>query len=400
MKILRSALSGLGLAALLLACATPVNVQPDASQGDPAVVEPVELPQIPPQAEVGPLSEAAPPVEADLTGVYARVNPGVVSILIYGEVPGVEGLHPSGQGSGFVIDQEGHIVTNQHVVAGARRIEVAFPSGLKAWADLVGQDPDSDLAVVRVEVPTQALTPLPLGDSDQVQVGQFVVAIGNPFGLSGTLTVGVVSAVGRTLDSLHAAPTGGLFSSADILQTDAAINPGNSGGPLVNLRGEVIGVNRAIASAALDAGGNPVSTGVGFAVPSNIVARIVPALIADGKYEYPYLGISSLGENGMTLLTLEELGLPADTTGAYVTCVVPGGPAEAAGVVGAGSCRDDEPLSAGGDLIIAIDGHPVQVFSDLLSYLIGKTEVGQEVILTVVRDGAEMDISVTIGARP
>jgi 2-alkenal reductase len=323
-----------------------------------------------------------------------------VSILTYAEIPGTNGIHPAAQGSGFVLDAQGHIVTNQHVVEGAQRIEVAFPSGLKAWAELVGQDPDSDLAVIRVDVSPGYLAPLPLGDSENVRVGEFVVAIGNPFGLSGTMTVGVISAVGRTLESLHAAPTGGLFSSADILQTDAAINPGNSGGPLVNLRGQVIGVNRAIASSTRDGNGTPISSGVGFAVPSNIVAKIAPALIEDGSYEYPYLGISSLGESGMTLQTLELLDLPPDQGGAYVTCVVPGGPAATAGVRGAGSCTDESSLGPGGDLVVAIDGQPLLDFSDLLSYLISETAVGQEITLTVLRDGEQIEIPVTIGARP
>jgi 2-alkenal reductase len=259
---------------------------------------------------------------------------------------------------------------------------------------------DSDLAVLKVDVPSGQLSPLSLGDSEAAEVGEFVVAIGNPFGLAGSMTVGVISALGRTVESLHAAPGGGLFSSADIIQTDAAINPGNSGGPLINLRGEVIGVNRAIASQSMSALGNPVNSGVGFAIPSNIVRKIVPALIEDGKYDYPYLGISSLGEQGMTLQTLEALGLAPNQGGAYITCVVPGGPAEAAGLVGAGSCGPGSEVAAGGDLIIAIDGRPVRVFSDLLSYLIGHTEVGQSVTVTVLRDGQEIEIPVTISGRP
>ncbi|MEX0788982.1 MAG: trypsin-like peptidase domain-containing protein, partial [Anaerolineales bacterium] len=302
--------------------------------------------------------------------------------------------------SGFVIDNQGHIVTNQHVIADADRIEVDFPDGLKAWAELVGQDLDSDLAVIRVDVPPGTLAPLPLADSENVRVGEFVVAIGNPFGLAGTMTVGVVSAVGRTVESLHAAPGGGLFSSADIIQTDAAINPGNSGGPLLNLRGEVIGVNRAIQTETVSASGTPLNSGVGFAVPSNIVRKIVPALIEDGKYDYPYLGISSLGDQGMDLQTLETLGLAPDQGGAYITCVVPGSPADEAGLAGAGSCSAAGEIRTGGDLITAIDGRPVRVFSDLLSYLISHTEVGQRVSLTVMRDGQEIEVSLTIGARP
>ncbi|MGH2625537.1 MAG: S1C family serine protease, partial [Anaerolineales bacterium] len=352
----------------------------------------------PPADVSAPLAPLLAP--EDLTILYERVNPGVVAILIYAPATRGGDLIPMAQGSGFVVDDEGHIVTNQHVIADSSRIEVDFSSGLKAWAELVGEDLDSDLAVLKVEVSPAELVPLPLGDSEQVRVGDFVVAIGNPFGLAGTMTVGVVSALGRTVPSLHGAPGGGLFSSADIIQTDAAINPGNSGGPLVNLRGEVIGVNRAIQTDSVTLSGDPVNSGVGFAVPSDIVARIVPALIEDGKYDYPYLGISSLGEQGMTLQTLEALGLSPDQGGAYVTCTVPGGPADRAGVIGAGSCGPGSEISAGGDLIIGIDGRPVRIFSELLSYLISHTEVGQQVTLTVLRDGEEIEIAVTIGARP
>jgi 2-alkenal reductase len=303
-----------------------------------------------------------------------------------------------GQGSGFVIDQEGHIVTNQHVVQDAEEIEVDFPSGLRAWAILVGTDPDSDLAVIRVEVPPDELVPLPLADSDQVHVGETVIAIGNPFGLSGTLTVGVVSALGRTLASERQAPTGGVFSAADLIQTDAAINPGNSGGPLLNTRGEVIGVNRAIRTESFTLSGDAANSGVGFAIPSNIVRRVAPVLIASGSYDYPYLGLSSLSE--LNLATLEILGLPPDTTGAYVTCVTPGGPADLAGVQGSGPCDSLDILQTGGDLIIAIDDISVREFNDLLSYLVNHTEVGQTVIMTVLRDGMEVDLEILLQARP
>jgi 2-alkenal reductase len=303
-----------------------------------------------------------------------------------------------GQGSGFVIDDLGHIVTNQHVVQDANEIEVDFPSGMKAWATLIGTDPDSDLAVIKIEVSASILVPLPLGDSDSVQVGELVIAIGNPFGLSGTLTVGVVSALGRTLASERAAPGGGTFSAADLIQTDAAINPGNSGGPLLNMFGEVIGVNRAIRTESFTLSGDAASSGVGFAIPSNIVRRVVPVLIAEGEYNYPYLGLSSLSE--LNLSVLEVLGYPPDTTGAYVTCVTADGPADLGGLIGAASCDSLEGLLAGGDLIIAIDAQIVREFNDLISYLVNHTEVGQQVILTVIRDGAEIDLEVTLAARP
>jgi 2-alkenal reductase len=306
---------------------------------------------------------------------------------------------PSGQGSGFVIDYDGHIVTNQHVINGADEIQVNFSSGLKAWAELIGSDTDSDLAVLKVDVAQEDLVPLPLSDSDQVRVGDFVVAIGNPFGLSGTMTIGIVSALDRTLASQNVAPGGGIFTSGDIIQTDAAINPGNSGGPLINLRGEVIGVNQAIRTESFTFVGDSVNSGVGFAIPVNTVWQVVTSIIESGRYRYPYLGIAMMGENLWNLKVLEALGLPADASGVYIRDVTPGGPAEQAGLRG-GNRRTVLDVKAGGDLIIAIDGHPIQQNGDLLSYLINNTQVDQVVTLTILRDGEELDISLTIGARP
>jgi 2-alkenal reductase len=228
-------------------------------------------------------------------------------------------------------------------------------------------------------------------------VGETVVAIGNPFGLAGTMTVGIVSGLGRTLDSESVAPGGGFFSSGDIIQTDAAINPGNSGGPLLDLRGQVIGVNRAILTETFTVSGSPANSGVGFAIPVNLVRRVVEALIEDGVYEYPYLGITSPGN--LDLQTVEDLGLP-QVMGAYVTSVTPGSPAEEAGVRGGRRSTDFEAIAPGGDLITFIDGNPVREFGDLLTYLVNHTEVGQVVVLTILREGNEIEIPVTIGARP
>jgi 2-alkenal reductase len=332
-----------------------------------------------------------------LAELYARVNPGVVTIYVFG--PPHPADVPFGQGSGFVIDREGHIVTNQHVVSGADEIEVDFPTGFRAWATLLGTDPDSDLAVLRVEVPPEVLVPIPLGDSDTVVVGDQVVAIGNPFGLSGTMTVGVVSAIGRVLQSERQAPGGGTFSAGDLIQTDAAINPGNSGGPLLNLSGQVIGVNRAITTESFSATGSAVNSGVGFAIPVNIVRRVVPAIIQNGSYDYPYLGITSLGDSNFNLPQLELLKLPPETVGVYVTCVVANGPADKAGLVGAGSCGESEQRP-GGDLITAIDGTPVASFSDLISYLVSEAAVGDEVVLTVVRNGTVLEVRLILEPRP
>jgi 2-alkenal reductase len=359
----------------------------------------------PTQAGIPPtVSIAQAPVDlamADLADLYARVSPGVVTIWVYDNASGPgDSVTPLAQGSGFVLDGDGHIVTNEHVVEGASAIEVDFTDGRKAWAELLGTDLDSDLALLHVDLPGAALTPLPLGDSDEVRVGDLVVAIGNPFGLTGTLTLGVVSAIGRTLDSQRATPGGeGFYAAGDILQTDAALNPGNSGGPLLNMRGEVIGVNRAIRTEAFTVSGDAANSGVGFAIPINIVRRVAPELIADGSVDYPYLGVTSLNEETWNLRTVEALGLPSDATGAYVTCVTPGGPAARAGVVGAGRCNGVD-LAPGGDLIVAIDGSPIRTFSDLLAYLLKETTIGEEIMLTVLREGQAVDVPVTVGPRP
>ncbi|TLN03118.1 PDZ domain-containing protein, partial [bacterium] len=228
-------------------------------------------------------------------------------------------------------------------------------------------------------------------------VGQTVVAIGNPFGLSGTMTIGIVSAKGRTLESMREAEGSSFFSAGDIIQTDAAINPGNSGGPLLNLAGEVIGINRAIRTESSNTTGEPVNAGIGFAVSSKIVARVVPVLISEGKYEYPYLGITSQEE--LSLFLIEELNLP-QTTGAYITSVTDGSPADQAGLRG-GSIETSIPnLLAGGDLIIAVDGQPVRVFGDMLSYLMTSKSPGDTVVMTILRDGEQKEVTVTLGRRP
>jgi 2-alkenal reductase len=396
----RALVFGPPLALLLagLACVLPTVSAPTQPAALPTP-QPATLPAAVPVAEAvgGLASDFA--LEANLVELYGRVNQGVVTIYSYSDLgpPHPEDL-PSGQGSGFVIDDQGHIVTNQHVVQGADQLEVDFASGHKAWAEVLGTDPDSDLAVLEVSVPAEALVPLPLGDSSAVRVGDFVVAIGNPFGLSGSMTVGVVSAIGRVLESERQTPEGRPFSAGGLIQTDAAINPGNSGGPLLNLRGQVVGVNRAIRTEEFTVSGSAANSGVGFAVPVNILRRVVPALIEQGSYDYPYLGISSV-DGGLNLVQLEALGLPADTTGAYVTCLVPGGPAEQAGLRGGSSC-DDPQLQAGGDIVVAIDGQPVETFSDLLTYLITQAGVGDQVTLTVLREGQTVDVPVTLAPRP
>jgi len=325
-----------------------------------------------------------------LVQLYENVSPGVVSIQVYSD------LGP-GLGSGFVIDREGHIVTNYHVVEVAREVEVHFQNGLKVYGEVLGVDLDSDLAVIKVDVDPEELHPLPLGDSDQLRVGQTVVAIGNPFGLSGTMTVGIVSARGRTLESIRQTETGAFFSAGDLIQTDATINPGNSGGPLLNLNGEVIGINRAIQTGAGTFLGSSSNTGIGFAVSSNILQRVVPTLIAGETYNYPYLGLSSLPS--LTLAQAEFLGLPT-ANGAYIVDIVPGGPADQAGLQAGTQPTQVGGLFAGGDLIIRVDELDILEFSELLSYMMLNKVPGETMDVTVLRNGEELTLTVTLGERP
>lgn len=354
-----------------------------------------EIPSLSPP-EPGPAIQTVPspqpvpanpiPFDGSLSSLYQQVIPGVVSIRT-----------DTGQGSGFVYDEQGHIITNQHVVSGASTVEVTFSSGYKAYGTVIGSDDDADIAVVKANAPAAEIHPLPLGDSSALQVGQVVVAIGNPFGLSGTMTLGIVSGLGRTQPASQAAG-GGFFSTADIIQTDAAINPGNSGGPLFNLNGEVVGINQSIRTNNFnELTGNAVNSGVGFSISINLVKKIVPVLIRDGKYEYPYLGITSSSD--LSLDEIEALGLTT-FKGAYVIEVVPGGPADQAGIKAGDTPTRIQNLNAGGDLIVAFDGKPIATFDELLSYLITTKSPGDKAVLTVLRGGETVDITVTLGKRP
>ncbi len=324
------------------------------------------------------------PQEQQLVDLYARVNPSIVSILVD------LGSQGGAQGTGFVFDTSGHIVTNEHVVNGAASIEVDFPSGVKLTGKVLGTDPDADLAVIALQGNFPQVAPLPLGDSDQVKVGQTVVAIGNPFGYAGTMTVGIVSGLGRTVQSNRAAPGGGSYTAPDIIQTDAAINPGNSGGPLLNLDGEVVGINKALESQT------GVNSGVGFAIASNTVRQIMPYLIQNGHYVYPYLGMGA--QEDISLALAQQLHLP-QANGVYVDSVTPGGPSAQAGLKG-DSAGPNQTLRGDGDLITAIDGHSVQVFSQLMSYLVNSTRPGQVITLSILRASKPMDLKVTLGTRP
>ena len=344
-----------------------------------------------------PSSQAIPDKPADLeyqdtllTTIYAHVNPGIVSIQVLSQSGG-------SLGSGFVFDKQGHIITNYHVIEGAEDLEVDFSSGLKVRGTVIAKDTDSDLAVIAVKVPEAALFPLEMGDSDQIKVGQSVVAVGDPFGLTGTMTTGIVSAKGRTLTSIRQTSDGIPFSAGGLIQTDAAINPGNSGGPLLDLKGRVIGVNRAIRTTSTTESGDPTNSGVGFAIPVNIVKRVVPLLISKGSYDYPYLGVSSHEE--LSLMEQEALGLP-QTSGAYIVDIVPGGPADKGGLKGGNKDSSIAGLPSGGDLIIAVDGHPVQVFGDLLTYLMQNKSPGDAIQLTVLRNSQPKEVTLTLGKRP
>ena len=367
-----------------LACQIPGTAPVVPAAPDLPAPTPVEVSQAPVLTTID-IAER----QEVLVSLYERVMPGIVSLQVVGNAGG-------SLGSGFVYDNQGHILTNQHVVEGATQVEVDFTSGYKIYGTVIGTDLDSDLAVVKVNAPASELHPLPLGDSDTLSVGQTVIAIGNPFGLSGTMTTGIISALGRTLNSQRDAPGGGFFTAGDIIQTDAAINPGNSGGPLFNLNGEVIGVNRAIRTTNYSDTGEPVNSGIGFAIAINIIKRVTPVLIENGKYDYPYLGISSIDE--LSLPQIEALGLKS-FTGAYVTTVTPNSPADQAGIR-AGEEISSAGLPAGGDLIIAIDGRTIQRFDDLLRYLINNKSPGEDVILTVLREEEQVDVTITLGKRP
>jgi len=289
-------------------------------------------------------------------------------------------------GSGFIYDKEGRIVTNNHVVDGSSTVNVTFVDGNTYTAKVVGTDPDNDIAVIQIidDFSDESLVPLTLGNSSDLQVGQQVIAIGNPFGLSDTMTTGIVSAVGRLLPNENT-----VYSIPDIIQVDAAINPGNSGGPLLNLQGQVVGMNSAIKTNTGD------FSGIGFAIPSDTMKRIVPVLIKNGTYQHPYLGIA-----GRTMDPDVSLAnnLPRNFKGVMVEEVVSGGPANKAGIIAA--TLDSNKIPHGGDIITAIDGHQVKTIDDVIAYLDDEKSVGDKITLTVNRLGKSLDLTVTLEARP
>jgi S1-C subfamily serine protease len=339
------------------------------------------------QSEIDSLKEeiriGGLPADTDdliLTQLYNRTRNSVVLISV---------RTPSGPGtgSGFVYDKEGRIITNNHVVEDATSIDVTFLDGSIAEAELVGRDPYSDMAVIQVDLPAERLEPVKLGTSSELLVGETVVAIGNPFGLANTMTLGIVSAVGRQ------ASAPGNYVIVDVIQTDAAINPGNSGGPLLNLRGEVVGINTWILS---DTGQ---FSGIGFAVPSDTIQREIDSLIETGAYQHPWIGI--VGRE-MTPDIAEAMGLDRDTRGTLVIELSEGGPAEDSGLRGGDTQAtvDGTPVTIGGDVIIGADGNAMTSFYDLIFYVSRYKKPGDVLTLTVIRDRDIIDIDLTLGVRP
>ena len=342
-------------------------------------------------------------LQGRLEEIYAAANPSVVNIRVIAQanvsmggqaIPGAP--MAMGEGSGFVWDRQGHIVTNNHVVANASKISVTFADGATVPATVVGTDPESDLAVIKVDPTAVNLQPVTVGDSTQVKVGQFVVAIGNPFGLEGSMTFGIVSALGRSLPASNEGSLmgqGSTYTIPDIIQTDAPVNPGNSGGVLLDLNGNLIGVPSAIES--------PVraSSGVGFAIPSAIVKQVAPELIRSGKFVHPWIGISG---GTLSSAVAQEMGLPRTQRGALIVDVTADSPAEKAGLIGGKrqATIDGQQVRVGGDIITAVEGQPVRRFEDLVTYLARHGTVGQTIKLTILRDGKELNVSLTLAARP
>ena len=326
------------------------------------------------------LAQAADVEEQLVINVYAQASPGVVCIT----APEQFG---SCIGSGFVVDREGHIVTNNHVAEADVSLLVTLADEHTVPAVVVGADAGSDLAVLQIDVPAEALTVVPLGQSSNLKVGQRAIAIGNPFGLERTVTTGVISSLGRTLPRDDSD-----FQIAQLIQTDAAINPGNSGGPLLNSQGEVIGVNTAIRSLT------GVNSGVGFAIPVDIVRRVVPELIELGRYRHPWVGVTG---SSISPEMVEVLDLPVEN-GILVFSVEPDSPASKADLRGGGTqvVISGRPVREGGDILIAIGDTEVKNFDDLVNYLASYTSVGDTISLTIVRDGQERQVELVLEERP
>jgi serine protease Do len=409
----KKAVAILSAAALLATGCAGLSLA-DTLNGANATVPSIALPvqqatPLPVSSAPNSPSTAASDLNSLFEGVYAQVNPSVVNIQVLQQMSGGSGFHrfpanPFGegpgqlpalqaQGSGFVWDSNGDIVTNDHVVNGASTIQVTFNDGTTLPAKVVGADPSSDLAVIHVSAASSELRPVTLGDSTQLKVGQVVIAIGNPYGLSGTMTQGVISALRRSMPALSTGNGNGpQYSIPDIIQTDAAINPGNSGGVLLDTAGHVVGVTSAIQS--------PVNAnaGIGFVIPSKIVNTVVTSLINTGHYDHPYLGVSG---TSLTYDLAKAMNLSAQQKGVLVVSVDSGGPAARAGLQGSNNQTDinGQQMPVGGDVITAIDGQAVNAFEDLSSILFNHS-VGQTVTVTFLRNGTQQQTKVTLGVLP
>jgi S1-C subfamily serine protease len=356
----------------------------------PSSIAAQSQPTLPSQSTSSPPSSSA----SSLPDVFQKVENSVVQITSIKSNPNeviiLNGVPQTGRstalGSGFVYDNQGHIVTNYHVVTDVKKADVTFTDGNTYSANVIGKDPNSDLGVLQItgDFSGEKVIPLPLANSSAVRPGEQVIAIGNPFGLSGTITTGIVSQKGRLLPN----PDTG-FSIPDAIQTDAAINPGNSGGPLLNTKGEAIGMNTAIFSST------GVYSGVGFAIPSNTIAKEVPLLIKNGSYAHPWLGISG---GKITPDLIRAIGLPANYKGVIIGSVQPGSPAGIAGLKGL--TQDDNGATHTGDIITAVDGRPVRQIDDIINYIESQKNVGDNIKLTVNRNGQITELTATLQARP
>jgi S1-C subfamily serine protease len=318
--------------------------------------------------------------EYSLVDIFEKSEESVVQVNV------LRGGSDGGIGSGFVYSEEGYIITNQHVVRDAKKVTVTFLDGEAYIGDVIGTDPDLDIAVVKVSPSNTYLQPITIGDSSELKVGEKIAAIGNPFGLSGSMTSGIVSQIGRLL------PQESGYSIPDVIQTDAAINPGNSGGPLINMKGEVVGINTAIQSITGE------FSGIGFAVPSNTVKKIVPVLIEDGEFKHPWMGISGRDVDP-ELADFREL---KSSKGFLVISVIEGSPAEQAGLIGVTETKeiDGRELAVDGDIVLSIDGKTVRKISDILIHLQREKSIGDEMVLSVNRNGEILELTMVLEERP
>ena len=318
-----------------------------------------------------------------LSEIFEKTEPGVVRVNVQrtNSVDGVGGI-----GSGFVFDKKGHIITNAHVVSDATKVVITFLDGRSYNAEIIGADEYTDIAVIKVNADFSLLQPVSLGDSSTLKVGEEITAIGNPFGLSGSMTSGIISQVGRLL------PTENQYSIPDVIQTDAAINPGNSGGPLLNMMGGVVGINTAIQS---NTGSN---TGVGFAIPSQTIAKIVPTLIEKGEYKHPWIGVSGRDIDPDLAKVLKV----TDAIGFLIVAVVEDSPASKAGLIGSEKTIEVEGVNypIGGDIIVAVDGIEVRQIDDILIHLQRAKSIGDEMVLEVLRDNRTTNITIILQERP